>query len=269
MYSNTPAQRVDRRSSFPGRGACKCCTVPRFIRKRRFVHAFRHFINKPFAFDCLKTPFLGIHSIFFPVFKNNFMKQAIVLCGVAAALSLVCLSANAQPIAQTDADALLNELPAPPTNLAEAHRRSFTKGATSPDAQAWYKKSMENEAEVQKLPLIEMGEYGRDRDPEKVEAIWRQAREKHCAVADAGMKDAAAMLIGFRRKTAAKIQTFNNEIQSVQYGRQYDFGIHYPLVLQTQALVIGEIHALLKNEIAVTEACAKWEEERRQGTKNR
>ncbi len=51
---------------------------------------------------------------------------------------LICQAVQAQPVAKTDATALLGELPAPPTTVADAYQRVYAKDAASPNTQAYY-----------------------------------------------------------------------------------------------------------------------------------
>ena len=119
--------------------------------------------------------------------------------------------------------------------------------------------------EIEKLPVIVMGEYGRDHDPEKVKAITQKMREKHAAIADSMMREMTVFLIKVRQQTAQRFYTLNNEIKKVNYGKSYNFGLHYSLVLQTQALMVESLNSLLMNEIGIIESCAKWEMQQRMG----
>jgi hypothetical protein len=58
------------------------------------------------------------------------------------------------------------------------------------------------EGEIKKLPLILMGEYGRDRDPEKVKAIQRQALQRHKEVADKEWQELVPILMQQREQRA-------------------------------------------------------------------
>ncbi|GAB4489954.1 MAG: hypothetical protein OHK0019_08230 [Saprospiraceae bacterium] len=115
------------------------------------------------------------------------------------------------------------------------------------------------EAEIKKLPLIEMGEYGRDHDPEKVKAIQKQALAKHRDVAEAMLKEAAPMFAQFRNDLLQGIAPLNDALKSVNYGTAYDFGNYYPTVLSTQAMMLSDADGLLKNEIEIINECARWE----------
>ena len=119
------------------------------------------------------------------------------------------------------------------------------------------------EAEIKKLPLIEMGEYGRDRDPEKVKSIHKQALVKHRDVADAMLKEAAPMFAQSRQAAQQRFTPLNDALKSVNYGAAYDFGVNYTTVLGAQSMMLGELDALLKTEVNIIEECARWEYELR------
>lgn len=120
------------------------------------------------------------------------------------------------------------------------------------------------DAEIKKLPLITMGEYGRDHDPAKVKAIQLQARNKHAEVASAMLKEMVPLLAQFRKTFSDKISALNAAFKQVEYGKAYNFGLFYNQVLQAQAFMLTGQHSLLSNEIAVMEDCARWERERKQ-----
>jgi hypothetical protein len=117
--------------------------------------------------------------------------------------------------------------------------------------------------EIEKLPLITFGEYGKDHDPEKVKAIQQKARHLHKEIAAVALKDYQPVLMKNRQKLVRQFESLNTELKNVQYGKSYDFGIHYPLVLQTQLAALQTIAGLVNNETAIIEACAKWEHEQR------
>lgn len=120
------------------------------------------------------------------------------------------------------------------------------------------------DAEIKKLPMIAMGEYGRDHDPAKVKAIQLQARNKHAEVANAMLKEMLPLFVQFRKTFSDKISALNAAFKQVEYGKAYNFGLFYNQVLQVQAVMLTEQHSLLSNEIAVMEECARWERERKQ-----
>jgi hypothetical protein len=115
------------------------------------------------------------------------------------------------------------------------------------------------EKEMKKVPMIQMGEAGRMPDPEKVKAIEQKARMAHREIADVTMKDMALFFNKVRDTTAQRLAALNTELKKVNYGQNYNFGIQYSLVLQTQGMMIHSLESLLKNEISVIEDCAKWE----------
>lgn len=119
------------------------------------------------------------------------------------------------------------------------------------------------EAEIKKLPMISFGEYGHDHDPAKVAAIRRQGFDKHCEIANAMMKDLSVLCMENRRNTQSQLTPLNDALKSVQYGAAYNFGLHYPLVLQTQSMMLGALYNLLQNEMNLQESVARWERERR------
>jgi hypothetical protein len=118
-------------------------------------------------------------------------------------------------------------------------------------------------AEIQKLPLIEMGEYGRDHDPEQVKAIQKQALAKHRDVAEAMLKEAAPMFAQFRQAAQQRITPLNDALKGVNYGATYDFGVNYTAVLSSQAMMLGDVDALLKNEMEIINEAVRWEHDLR------
>lgn len=119
------------------------------------------------------------------------------------------------------------------------------------------------ETEIKKLPMISLGEYGHDYDPVQVKAIKKQGFDKHRTVADAMMKEAAEMFAEFRQQAKARCTPLNDALQKVQFGEQYNFGLNYTLVLQTQAMMFADLQTLLNNEMNIIEAVARWELEYR------
>ncbi len=115
------------------------------------------------------------------------------------------------------------------------------------------------EAEIKKLPMISFGEYGHDHDPEKVKAIRKQALAKHREVAQAKLTEATALFQKFRRESEQRMTPLNSALKGVGYGSNYDFGIHYPTVISTQAAMLAEPDALLKDEISIINEAAQWE----------
>jgi len=118
-------------------------------------------------------------------------------------------------------------------------------------------------AEIKKLPLIEMGEYGRDHDPEQVKAINKQALVKHRDVAEQMLKEAAPMFAQFRQAAQQRITPLNDALKGVNYGATYDFGVNYTAVLGAQSMMFGDLDALLKTEVDTINECARWEYELR------
>ncbi len=118
-------------------------------------------------------------------------------------------------------------------------------------------------AEIQKLPMIEFGEYGHDHDPEKVKAIRNEAARRHSDLADQMLKEALPLLSQYRKDCLARISPLNTELKAVGYGQAYDFGQQYSLVLQTQNFIMQDLQAVLTNEINLIEECAAWEYQRR------
>lgn len=119
------------------------------------------------------------------------------------------------------------------------------------------------EAEIQQLPMISFGEYGHDHDPEKVKAIRKKGMEKHRQSADAMMKELNVLFTQIREEAQQISAPLQQALQHVQYGKTYDFGIHYSLVLQTQLQMIGAAQTILENEIKGMEEVAQWEKEAR------
>ncbi|MFN0015412.1 MAG: hypothetical protein ACKVU2_12770 [Saprospiraceae bacterium] len=117
------------------------------------------------------------------------------------------------------------------------------------------------EAEVQKLPLRILGEYGRAHDPEQVKSVQKQGLDKHRAEADAMMKEATVMFAEFREETKARCTPLNDALKKVGFGTGYNFGLDYSLVLQTQAMMLGELQSLLTNEMNFIVEVARWEQD--------
>ncbi len=115
------------------------------------------------------------------------------------------------------------------------------------------------EGEIKKLPMISMGEYGHDHDPDQVKIVKKQGLEKHRAVADAMLKEAAALFAGFRQQARERSTPLNDALQKVHYGETYSFGLQYTVVLQVQAMLLGDLEAMLTNEINLIEDVARWE----------
>jgi len=113
-------------------------------------------------------------------------------------------------------------------------------------------------ADIQKLPLIEMGEYGRDHDPEKVKAIELRALGQHRELATAMLKEALPIFEELCRDYRARVQPFQEALKARKFGEGYDFGIHYKLVLDTQMAVVLELINLSKYAADVTDDAAKW-----------
>lgn len=118
-------------------------------------------------------------------------------------------------------------------------------------------------AEINKLPMIEFGEYGHDHDPEKVKAIQQEAARRHSDIADQMLKEALPLLARYRTDCLARLSPLNTELKAVGYGQAYDFGIQYSLVLQSQNFIMQDLQAVLDNEINLIEECAGWEQQRR------
>lgn len=119
------------------------------------------------------------------------------------------------------------------------------------------------EAEIKKLPMISFGEYGHDHDPVQVKAIQKQALVKHRDLAEAMLKEASVMFARFRQEAEQRITPLNDALKKVNFGANYDFGIHYTTVLGAQGMMINDINSLLTNEISIIESCAQWEYELR------
>jgi hypothetical protein len=115
------------------------------------------------------------------------------------------------------------------------------------------------EAEIKKLPMILYGEYGHDHDPEQVKAVQKQALVKHREVAEAMLQEAVPMFTQFRQAAQQRITPLNDAIKGVNYGATYDFGHNYTAVLGAQTMMLGDVDALLKNEVNIINECARWE----------
>lgn len=115
------------------------------------------------------------------------------------------------------------------------------------------------EAEIKKLPMISYGEYGHDHDPEQVKAVRKQALVKHREVAEAMLQEAIPMFNQFRQVAQQRITPLNDAIKGVNYGATYDFGVNYPTVLGAQSMMLGDLDALLKNEVNIINEVARWE----------
>ena len=115
------------------------------------------------------------------------------------------------------------------------------------------------ESEIKKLPMISFGEYGHDHDPQQVNAIRKQALARHRDIAEAMLREAAPMFAGFRNDFIRRITPLNDALKNVNYGATYDFGNFYTTVLGAQGMMLGDVDAILKNEVNVINECAKWE----------
>lgn len=116
-------------------------------------------------------------------------------------------------------------------------------------------------AEIDKLPMYSYGEYGHDHDPEQVTAVRKQAFAKHREIAERMLKESAEAFGGRRRQIRERITPFNDALKQVSYGKNYDFGLHYSLVLGTQTSLLGELDALRTKAEEITREAAKWEYE--------
>lgn len=114
-------------------------------------------------------------------------------------------------------------------------------------------------AQIQKVPMIEMGEYGHDRDPEKVKVIQQKAVARHREVAESQLKESVGLFGQYRERIKERIRPFNQALKDVDYGTSYDFGITWQIVLQAQAMMAGELGVLCKFASDVTEEAASWE----------
>lgn len=117
------------------------------------------------------------------------------------------------------------------------------------------------EADIKKLPLIEMGEYGRDRDPEKVKAIHVRSIGEHRDLATAMLKDAAVIFEQLRGEVLASMQPFQEALKARNFGEGYDFGVQYQAALNTQMLIFQELGTLSKYAADITDNAARWEAE--------
>jgi hypothetical protein len=115
------------------------------------------------------------------------------------------------------------------------------------------------EAEIKKLPMISFGEYGHDHDPKAVKIIQKQALVKHRDLAEEMLKDAAALLTAFREEAKQRYAPLNDALKKVGYGENYNFGLHYSLVLQTQMMMLADIQVVLDNEMNLLQDAAHYE----------
>lgn len=115
------------------------------------------------------------------------------------------------------------------------------------------------ETAINQLPMISLGEYGHDHDPEQVKTIQKQGLDKHRQIADAAMQESAILFDEFRQQARMRYIPLNDALKKVQYGTAYNFGVNYTLVLQAQMMMFGDIHTVLDNEIKFIEAIARWE----------
>jgi hypothetical protein len=114
---------------------------------------------------------------------------------------------------------------------------------------------------IKKLPLVTMGEYGRDHDPAKVKAIQKEALAKHRELAQAMLTEMNPLLLSLRKQYQEKVSALNEAIRSVNFGQNYDFGIFYTQVLQAQGMMLMAQENLMRNEVAVLEKLAYWEDQ--------
>ncbi|MCW5922669.1 MAG: hypothetical protein KIS77_10005 [Saprospiraceae bacterium] len=165
---------------------------------------------------------------------------------------------NTAAIAGTDVEwiALCNDYTSAATDMSRLEAQAALQQkyqAQHDEVRAW------TEAEIKKLPLYSFGEYGRDHDPEQVKAVRKQGLAKHREVAEALLKEALPMFAQLRQALEQRTAPLNNALKSVQYGASYDFGHFYTTVLGTQAMILGELDALLKNEVGIINEVAQWE----------
>lgn len=116
-------------------------------------------------------------------------------------------------------------------------------------------------ADIQKLPLIEMGEYGRDHDPEKVKAIQLSALGKHRELATAMLKEALPIFEQLIKDFRTRVQPFQEALKARNFGEGYDFGIHYKTALDTQMAIVMELMSFSKYATDLTDTAARWEAE--------
>ena len=141
-------------------------------------------------------------------------------------------------------------------NALAALRQRFAERHAEVDARA--------NAEIDKLPMIAFGEYGHDHDPEKVKTIRREAAGKHAELGAAEWEESRALLAQYRHDLTTRMAPLNEALKKVNYGKNYDFGMHYTLVLSTRQFMLQDLYNLLTNEIEQMETCAAWEQQRRQ-----
>lgn len=111
---------------------------------------------------------------------------------------------------------------------------------------------------IQKLPMISFGEYGHDHDPEQVKAINKQAAARHRDLAAAMLKDLAPLFASARQDAQQRMKPLNDALKQAGYGKNYDFGIHYTIVLSAQSTMFQEELSLLNNEISMLNEAARW-----------
>lgn len=119
------------------------------------------------------------------------------------------------------------------------------------------------EASIQKLPMFSYGEYGHDHDPEQVKAVQKEAAAKHRAVAEAMLKELTVLFTTLRREAKERATPLNEALKKVNFGKNYDFGVHYASVVGAQSMMFQEMHSLLTNEINMINEVATWEFEYR------
>jgi hypothetical protein len=189
--------------------------------------------------------------------KQAYITNALAENGIKPAVGAPDASRAAVPGTDVDWLGLCQQSMSPNTGMARWEKQTrlqqeYQDRHAAIDAVA--------ETAIQRLPMIEMGEYGRDHDPQRVKAIQEEARQKHKALATQMLVEMAPMLESFRRDTRERLHPLNTALQSVKYGKSYLFGAAYTTVLQTQTAHMGEWYALIQNEISLLETVVFWDQ---------
>lgn len=114
-------------------------------------------------------------------------------------------------------------------------------------------------AEWEKVPLIEMGEYGHDRDPQQVADLRQKALAQHRALAARTLQEGQLLLDQTLARFIELTAAYQGALQQVNFGEGYDFGIFYPSVLGEQMWLLTQLDQLGREAVLLTDHVAYWE----------
>jgi hypothetical protein len=114
-------------------------------------------------------------------------------------------------------------------------------------------------ADIEKVPMIEMGEYGRDHDPELVKALQDKALEQHRQLAGSTLLEGRQALQQLSAKFLQLYAPYHAELQKANFGRDHDFGMYYSQLLGQQLWVLQQLDQIAREAILLTDHVADWE----------